>query len=424
MSQPMTAHTPLLPAPAPAANPSGGGLIDEEAARRLREVGPNAVAEQHRHPLRQFVRELWGPIPWMLEASIIIELVLGKMADAIITLALLLVNAVLSFVQATRAQNALALLRQKLTVQARVQRNGVWRTIPAQELVPGDIVHLRMGDLAPADVLLREGQVSTDQSALTGESATVDVGVSATVYAGSIVRRGEATGEVTATGQHTYFGKTAQLVSTAKTVSHLESVVQGVTAYLAAVSVAMLLLVVIYGSIVHQLPLGDLLPFALILLVASVPVALPATFTLAAALGSGELAQRNVVVARLLAVEEAAGMDVLCSDKTGTITQNSLTLASTQPFAPYSAADLLRLAALCSESATQDPIDLAILQAAQTQGLAIDLSTRLICLAGLHRPGQYLSCTRTPSLLAFTAEQVAGGEQRRQCNRYQLDLRM
>ena len=313
----------------------------------------------------------------MLEASIIIELVLGKTADAIITLALLLVNAVLSFVQATRAQNALALLRQKLTVQARVQRNGVWRAIPAQELVPGDIVHLRMGDLAPADVRLSEGQVATDQSALTGESATVDVGVSATVYAGSIVRRGEATGEVTATGQRTYFGKTAQLVSTAKTVSHLESVVQGVTAYLAAVSVAMLLLVVIYGSIVHQLPLGDLLPFALILLVASVPVALPATFTLAAALGSGELAQRNVLVARLSAVEEAAGMDVLCSDKTGTITQNSLTLASSQPFAPYSAADLLRLAALCSESATQDPIDLAILQAAQTEGIAIDLSTRL-----------------------------------------------
>ena len=268
-------------------------------------------------------------------------------------------------------------MRQKLTVQARVQRNGVWRAIPAQELVPGDIVHLRMGDLAPADVRLSEGQVAADQSALTGESATVDVGVSATVYAGSIVRRGEATGEVTATGQRTYFGKTAQLVSTAKTASHLESVVQGVTAYLAAVSVAMLLLVVIYGFIVHQLPLGDLLPFALILLVASVPVALPATFTLAAALGSGELAQRNVLVARLSAVEEAAGMDVLCSDKTGTITQNSLTLATTQPFAPYSDDDLLRLAALCSESATQDPIDLAILQAAQTQGLAIDLSTRL-----------------------------------------------
>ena len=192
----------------------------------------------------------------MLEASIIIEFVLGKTADALITLALLLVNAVLSFVQATRTQNALALLRQQLAVQARVQRNGTWRQIPAQELVPGDVVHLRMGDIAPADVRVAAGQLAADQSALTGESAAVDVGVNATVYAGSIVRRGEATGEVTATGSRTFYGKTAQLVGTAKTASHLESVVQGVTAYLAAVSVAMLLLVVIYGSHRTQAAIG------------------------------------------------------------------------------------------------------------------------------------------------------------------------
>ena len=379
MVKTMTKHTiaHTAPAPGPVPEPTPGGLSDEEAARRLQETGPNAVAEQRPHPFRLLLGELWGPIPWMLEASVIIEFVLGKTADALITLALLLVNAVLSFVQATRAQNALALLRQQLAVQARVQRNGTWRQIPAQELVPGDIVHIRMGDIAPADVRVAAGLLAVDQSALTGESAAVDVGVSATVYAGSIVRRGEATGEVTATGSRTFYGKTAQLVGTAKTASHLESVVQGVTAYLAAVSVAMLLLVVIYGTLVHKLPLGDLLPFALILLVASVPVALPATFTLAAALGAGELAKRNVLVARLSAVEEAAGMDVLCSDKTGTITQNSLSLATIQPFAPYTAADTLRLAALCSEGATQDPIDLAILRAAQAQGAAVDLSTRL-----------------------------------------------
>ena len=206
-------------------------------------------------------------------------------------------------------------------------RDGRWQLVLAQDLVPGDVVHVRMGDLTPADVLLHDGQILVDQSALTGESTPVEVGPGKTAYAGSTVRRGEATGEVTATGRRTYYGKTAELVRTASTPSHLETLIFTIVKYLVALDVLLVVAILVY-AVVGGIPLAEIIPFALILLIASVPVALPATYTLASALGSLELAKRGVLVTRLSAVEEAAAMDVLCSDKTGTITKNQLAVAT------------------------------------------------------------------------------------------------
>lgn len=351
------------------------GLTDAEAQRRLREHGPNAVTEEHHRLWLDFLRKLWGPVPWMLEAVIVLQLVLGKADEAAIIAVVLVANAVLGFLQEDRANRALALLKRRLAVQARVRRDNRWRLVPAQELVPGDVIHLRMGDLAPADLRLIDGQVQVDQSALTGESLPVEAGPSAPVYAGAVVKRGEATGEITATGVHTYFGKTADLVRTARTVSHLEHTVFTIVRYLVALDVLLVVALLAY-ALATGLPLADVIPFALILLVASVPVALPATFTLATALGARELASRGVLATRLSAIEEAAAMDVLVSDKTGTITENRLKLAALSPCASHTEEELLRLAALACDEATQDPIDLAILEAARSRGVLAGVPAR------------------------------------------------
>lgn len=352
------------------------GLTGREAQQRLAQYGPNVTAEERRRPWLALLRKFWAPVPWMLEATIALQLVLGKRDEAFIIALLLVFNAVLSFVQEGRASNALTLLKSRLAVQARVLRDGRWRLVAAQELVPEDVIHLRMGDLSPADVRLLDGQVLLDQSALTGESLPIEASAGGVAYAGAVVKRGEATGEVTATGSRTYFGKTAELVATAKTVSHLETIIFTIVKYLVALDVALVVALLVY-SLAVGIALAEVVPFALILLVASVPVALPATFTLATAFGALELAKRGVLVTRLSAIEEAAAMDALASDKTGTITQNRLALAALSPYSPYTEEELLRLAALACDEATQDPIDLAILDAAGTRGLLAGAPQRL-----------------------------------------------
>jgi H+-transporting ATPase len=351
------------------------GLNTEQAQRLLERYGPNAVPEPKQHPWRMFAAKFWAPVPWMLEATIVLQLALGKPEEAIVIGALLVLNAVLSFVQESRADRALALLKQRLSVTARVLREGRWQTIAAGQLVPGDVIHIRLGDLVPADLRLSDGDVLLDQSALTGESLPVEAAAGAAAYAGAIVRRGEATGEVTATGARTYFGKTADLVRAAKTESHLARLIMSIVKYLIALDATLVLALFVY-AITTGLSLHDLLPFALVLLVASVPVALPATFTLATALGAQELAGRGVLVTRLSAIEEAAAMDTLASDKTGTLTQNRLAVAALQPRAPFSMDALLRLAALASDEATQDPIDLAIIAAARERHLLDEVPAR------------------------------------------------
>jgi H+-transporting ATPase len=352
------------------------GLTSAEAKQRLIQYGPNIVAEDRPHPWLLLLRKFWAPVPWMLEATIALQFALGKANEAGIIAILLVFNAVLGFAQEHRANNALALLKGRLAIQVRVLRDKVWQQMTAQELVPGDVVHLRMGDLAPADIRLLDGQVLLDQSALTGESLPVDASAGATVNAGAIVKRGEASGEVTATGVHTYFGKTAELVRSAKTASHLEILIVTIVKYLVTLDTILVAALLLY-SWLHGIAMTEVLPFALILLVASVPIALPATYTLATALGALELARNGVLVTRLSAIEEAAAMDVLASDKTGTITQNSLALSALQSYAPCTDNDLLRWAALASDHATQDPIDLAILNAAQSRDLLSTTPRRL-----------------------------------------------
>jgi H+-transporting ATPase len=360
----MTIAEPIQPDQASQSKETTTGLSSQEAAQRLKQYGPNAVAEEKRHPVLIFLRKFWAPVPWMLEITVILELYLGKDVEAIVIGLLLVFNAILSYVQENRAQGALALLRQQLTVQSRVLRDDHWQLLPAQDLVPGDFIHLRMGDLVPADVNLTEGQIEMDQSALTGESVPVEGGIGHQAFAGAVVKRGEASGEVTATGAKTNFGKTTELVRTAKTASHLEEIILSIVKYLIIADIGLVVIVVLYAVFSH-IAWPDILPFALIILVASVPVALPATFTLATALGASELARNGVLVTRLSAIEEAAAMSILASDKTGTLTENRLTLGSVHAYPPHSDDEVLLWGVLASEERTQDPLDMAILAAAR-----------------------------------------------------------
>jgi len=363
---------PASPAPRAAELPPtdrARGLSAQEAAARLERFGPNAIREETVPAWRQLLAKFWAPVPWMLEAVIALQIVLHRAMEALIIAVLLVFNAVVAFVQERRAQDALALLRKELHVNARVLRDGAWRSIPAEEVVPGDVVHIRAGDIVPADLALFDGAVSLDQAALTGESLPVDAGAGKPAYTGAVVRQGEASGTVTATGAHTYFGRTAELVRSSVAPSHMQRTIFAIVRRLVLFDAALVVLVVAFALSYH-LPLLDTVVFALMLLVASVPVALPATYTLATALSSQELAHRGVLVTRLPAVEEAAAMDTLVSDKTGTLTENSLRYMGALALAPGADENaVLRAAALASDEATQDPLDLAVLSAARERGL-------------------------------------------------------
>ncbi len=346
----------------------GPGLSSAEASERLARYGPNRLPEEKRNRLLSLLKRMWGPVPWMLEVTIVLEFVLTRYTEAVIIVVLLVFNAVLSFFQENRAHDAVELLRERLTVQARVFRDGRWQLMPADRLVPGDVAHVRAGDLVPADMRIEEGEISVDQSSLTGESLPVSVRPGGTAYAGSTCTRGEASGEIVATGARTYYGRTAELVRTAKVQSHLERVILTIVKYLVAMDLLLVIGVVIY-AVLRGLGYAEILPFALILLIASVPIALLPTFTLASALGSRSLAHAGVLVTRLSAIQDAAAMDVVYCDKTGTITRNKLALVSLRAYSPHGESDVLRTAALASEEATQDPIDLAIIQAARDKGV-------------------------------------------------------
>ncbi len=344
------------------------GLTDADARARLARDGPNEVAQRRVHPGLRFAAKFWGLSAWMLEAIALLSLVLRKWDDVWIALALLAVNAVIGFLQEQRASVAVAALRQRMQVSARVRRGGAWRVVAARELVRDDAVRLRAGDFVPADVRVLDGTLRVDQSTLTGESRDIDKAIGDPVYSGSIVRAGEATAVVTATGAATYYGRTTQLVDVARPKLHVEGVVTRVVRWLLAI-VGAQALVVLSGSLGAGPPLADTLPLALVLLMSAVPVALPVMFTVSMALGSVELARRGVLVTRLSAAEDAANMDLLCADKTGTLTQNRLSLGGALPQAGFSADDVIRIGALASDEADQDPIDLAFLNAARKRRL-------------------------------------------------------
>ncbi|MBX3063767.1 MAG: plasma-membrane proton-efflux P-type ATPase [Anaerolineae bacterium] len=340
------------------------GLTNEEVQERLHKFGRNQIVEETLNPIKVFLSKFWGPIPCLLEITLLLQLVLGKTVDALIIMAMLIVNAVISYSSERRAQNSLAALQQRLTIQARTLRDGDWQLIAAQELVPDDIVRLRVGDIVPADALLMDGHIAVDQSMLTGESELVEVQSNGIVYAASVIRRGEGIARISATGMQTSYSQTAKLVQTAKTLNHGDVFVQKIVTNLLMLTLVLAGFVLIY-ALAAQLALTDALLFTLALLIAAIPVSLPVTFTLATAIGSRELARNGVLATRLAAIKEAAGMDVLCSDKTGTITTNQLRVVATHTYNSYSKHKLLRLAALASDEATHDPLDLAILQAAR-----------------------------------------------------------
>ena len=354
---------------APATPPSlPGGLREVDVPGLRARYGPNEVSEEAPRTIRVLLRQMWGPVAWMLEVALALELLLGHLPEGLILAGLLLLNAILSTAQEQRARAAVELLRRRLEVLARVERDGTWRSRPARELVPGDRVHVRMGDIVPADLTIGDGSVEVDQSMLTGESTSVARGPAGTLYSGSVVRRGEASGTVTATGARTYFGRTAELVRMARARSHLEDLMLTVVRYLLLVDAALVLLFVGDG-LVRGVGLVLLAPFVLILLIASVPVALPATFTVASSLESHRLSGESVLVTGLSAVEDAAGMDLLCCDKTGTLTQNRQTVTDLRSLGTGSEPELLALAAAACDASTQDPIDLAILAEAERRAV-------------------------------------------------------
>ena len=315
-------------------------------------------------PGPQFLGKFWGLSAWMLELIMVLSAVLGKYSDLAVVGVLLVVNAVLGFVQEHRAAGVVETLRRRLQVSARVQRDASWRVIPARELVPGDIVRVRPGDIIPADVKLLSGALSVDQSALTGESKDAEKAPGDVLSSGSVVRRGEGNGVVMLTGARTYFGRTTELVQQARPKLHIEAVVAKVVRWLFVI-VGALLGVVIVLSLVRGAPLLEMVPLMLVLLMSAVPVALPVMFTVSMAVGSKELARRGVLVTRLSAAEDAATMDVLCVDKTGTITMNQLAVTGVIPLEHATESDVLFAGALASQEANQDPIDLAFLAAAK-----------------------------------------------------------
>ncbi|MFZ3036449.1 MAG: plasma-membrane proton-efflux P-type ATPase [Rugosibacter sp.] len=347
------------------------GLTRAEVITRRTTHGYNEVAEQNPHPVRLFLGKFWGVSAWMLELIMVLSAILGKYTDLAVVSALLVVNAVLGFMQERRASGVVETLRQRLQVQARTLRDAAWQLIPSRELVPGDIVRVRPGDIIPADVKLLTGAVRIDQSALTGESLDTDKAPGEVLSSGSIVRRGEGNGVVILTGAQTYFGRTTELVQLARPKLHIEAVVTKVVRWLFVI-VGVLLGVVIVLSLIRHMPLLDMVPLMLVLLMSAVPVALPVMFTVSMAVGAKELAKRGVLVTRLSAAEDAATMDVLCVDKTGTITMNQLAVTGVIPLEHATESDVLFAGALASQEANQDPIDQAFLAAAKARRVFAD----------------------------------------------------
>ena len=348
---------------------SSDGLSSAEARARLEKSGPNEMPDTAMRPWRMALAKFWAPVPWMLEAAIILQLVLGEYVEAGVIAGLLVFNAALGFWQEGRAQATLVALKSRLALTASVRRDGAWKTIPASGLAPGDTVKLSLGGIVAADVKLVDGSILLDQSMLTGESVPIEAGPGLEAYAGALVRRGEATAIVTATGARTKFGRTAELVRTAHVESTQQKTVVEVVRNLAIFNGVIIASLATY-ALVRRMPGGDLIHLVLTAILASIPVALPATFTLAAALGARALARLGVLPTRLSAVDEAATLDVLCSDKTGTLTLNALTVTALRPEAGFDEPHLLAMAALASSDGGQDPVDVAIRAASAKQAIA------------------------------------------------------
>ena len=352
------------------------GLSTEEAAKKFQQYGPNEIPEKKISPYRKFMGYFWGPIPWMIEIAAILSIIIQHYEDFALIFTLLIVNTVVGFWQERKADNAIELLKKRLAPKARVLRDGTWHEIPSKELVPGDIVRVRLGDIVPADVKLMKGDyLLADESALTGESLPVEKHVSDVAYSGAIIRQGEMDAYVVATGTSSFFGKTAKLVEEAKTESHFQKAVIRIGNYLIILAAIMVSAVLIAELFRHANPLA-ILQFVLVLVVASIPVALSAVLTVTMAVGAIALAKKEAIVSKLVSIEEMAGVDVLCSDKTGTITKNELTVAEAQTFGKFEIDDALLYGTLASRAENHDPIDDAVIAKAKSIHVVADVLGR------------------------------------------------
>jgi H+-transporting ATPase len=344
------------------------GLTDAEAKKRLAQYGPNEIAEKKTNLILKFLSYFWGPIPWMIEAAVILSGVVRHWPDFVIILVLLCANAIIGFWEERQAGNAIDALKKRLAIVSKAKRDGKWINPPARDLVPGDVIRLRLGDIIPADARLLAGdEVAVDQSALTGESLPATHKPGDAVFSGSIMRRGEIDALVYATGTHTYFGKTAQLVEQAQTVSHFQLAVLRIGKYLIILAVALVAAIVTVAlfrgdPLLHATPPADpILLFALVLTVAAIPVAMPTVLSVTMAVGARLLAKKEAIVSRLVAIEELAGVDILCSDKTGTLTQNKLALGDPFCISGIPPDQIILAGALASRAEDKDTIDLAVL---------------------------------------------------------------
>lgn len=340
------------------------GLSSMEANRRMQRFGPNEVQAKKNHPFIRFLKKFTTPSSWMLELIIVVSIFLHKYADLIVVSVLLVVNALISFYQEQRATNVVQTLRSRLHINVRLLRDGHWRVVPSRELVPGDIVRIRPGDFVPADLLLCEGEIEVDQSAMTGESIDVNRVIGDALLSGSVVHRGEAIGIVQATGIHTRLGKTTELVQEAKPRLHIEKIITKVVFWLFLIVIS-LMAIVIGFAFARETPMVDIVPIMLVLLMSAIPVSLPVMFTICLSVGASDLSKKGILITRLSAVEDAATMDQLCVDKTGTITMNQLKVVSVFPLPGWTTEDVLSYGALASQEANQDPIDLAFIEAAR-----------------------------------------------------------
>ncbi|MHB8104478.1 MAG: plasma-membrane proton-efflux P-type ATPase [Dehalococcoidales bacterium] len=350
---------------------SADGLSEAEIQQRLQIFGFNEVAEKRKNPVLVFLLRYWGPMPWLLELAIVLSVVLKHYLEAGIIFALLTINTIIGQIQSRGSQRALEALKKRLAINARVLRDNKWLTKEAREIVPGDIISVGLGDIVPADAKLISGDLSIDQSILTGESLPVDVQESAIVYSGSIVKRGEAKCVVVNTGANTYFGKTVELVKTAKPKSHQEQIMLTIVRYMMFLGIGALVLVSVYAAVIGTGTLS-ILTLAVIFLMGAVPVALPAVLTIVQAVGAMELARKGVLVTRLDSIEDAASIDILCLDKTGTITQNKLSVGEVIPFGNHTPDEVIAMAGLACQEQSKDAIDTALLEYSRAVDTKLD----------------------------------------------------
>jgi len=348
------------------------GLTESEAKHRIEIYGYNEIKEEKRHPLVDFFSRYWGPMPWLLEIAIILSCFLGHYLEAVIIFILLTVNVIIGFVHSRHSQKVLGLLKKRLAVKAKLQRDGAWMIKDVREIVPGDIFVLELGDLVPVDAKIIKGEISVDQSALTGESLPIDVHRSDIIYSSTLVTRGEAFCVAVNTGMNTSFGRTAELLQGAKPKSHQEKIIMTITKYMLYFGITALIAVTIFAWFTG-ITYISILTFVVIFLMGAIPVSLPAVISIVQSVGAMELAKEDVLVTRLDSIEDAASIDVLCLDKTGTITQNKLSVTDIIPLTGYTKEDVALFARLASLKASKEMIDTAIIE--YTESLGVDVTS-------------------------------------------------